>query len=238
VLARGCDTNNSLYKTIWNGSSWSTWTKVHGSTYTCLLGAPAIANPFGGNLYAYYRGCNNLIYETKSTDGGQNWTADVSTGNCALSPPGAAAISAYRVDIVFRSCNNNLVYHAYRSIPVGGWVSEAFSGTCTMVAPGIASWTAGTLDVLHRGCGPASAGGEGIFRSTFSGSSWTPWALMPQTCTASGIGMDAWAPDRLDGAYRSCTPAYQYGPAFVVKAYRSGTNANDPWSHIWIGNWP
>ena len=234
VLARGCD--NYMYKTIWNGSSWSAWTKTH-TAFTCLWGAPTIANPIGDDLYVYYRGCNDVVYETVSLNGGSTWSPSAATPLCARSAPGATANGTSRIDILYRSCSGDAIGHAYKTSLNGGWSVFILNGTCTMVAPGIASWNPGTVDGFHRGYGAAAGGGEGIYRATYTGGSWS-WSLMPQTCTASGIGADTWAPDRLDAAYRSCTLAAPGGDPFVVKAYRTGVNPGDPWTHISIGSWP
>jgi hypothetical protein len=231
VLARDC--SNYLRFTRWIGSGWSAWTLTH--PYSCLLSAPGVANPTGDDLYVYYRGCNNLIYETVSTNGGSNWTTAVAvSGACAMSAPGATAMGSNRIDIVYRGCSSDTTFHTWKNVG-GGWSHEGFAGTCTKVAPGIASWTTGTLEVFHRGCtgvpNPSGPDFEGIYRASYTGS-WSGWTLFSGSCAASGIGMDAWAPDRLDAAYRGCTAPY------VFKAYRTGSNPGDSWTHIIIGSWP
>jgi hypothetical protein len=221
VFYRGCD--NDLWRTTWNGSSWSMSSQPRPGQ--CLLSAPAATSWGTNRIDVFFRGCDNDLW--RITWNGSSWSTPIRPipGQCMRSSPAAVARGVNQIDVFYRGCDNGVWRHWYDN---GPWQTQGLGG-CTMTAPAVASWAANRLDVFVRGCEDGPYHMEGIFQTSWNGTSWSGF-VNRGGCLASGPGSDAWSPDWLNVVYRGCD-----SPAGLYEAYWNGS----AWAHFDFGvDWP
>ncbi|MFF9496535.1 hypothetical protein [Streptomyces flaveolus] len=166
--------NDTLWWTRFNGTSWSTDTKMGGKTNR----GPALA-VFNGKLYCAYKGYdeNSLWW---CTFNGSSWSGDQSFGRHRTDSNPALAVYNNSLYAMYKGHNTNTLYFA-RFDGSSGWHGDnALPNHASKEGPALAAFN-GFLYCVHRG------GSDGkLWWTRYNGSTWTTDTSLPNHYSAQG----------------------------------------------------
>ena len=180
VFLRG--TNNGLWQTTWNGSSWSAPQSLGGG-----LSSDPGATSWGTNrIDVFARGQDNALWHIWWN--GSAWSGWYPLGGVLGSGPDASSWSANRLDVFARGQDNGLWHIAWTGTTWTQW--QSLGGVLTS-DPTAVSWGPNRIDVFVRGQD------NGLWHLYWNGSGWSGWQSLGGTLT-SGPDASSCTPGHLD----------------------------------------
>ncbi|CAL9671106.1 hypothetical protein [Streptomyces sp. enrichment culture] len=169
---RGSDT--SLWWTRFNGSSWSTDTKMGGRTND----GPALA-VYNGKLYCAYKGYNENSLWWCSFNG-SSWTGDQSFGSHRTNSNPALAVYKNNLYAMYKGHNTNTLYLA-RFNGSNGWHGDSpLPNHTSAEGPALAVFD-DHLYCVHRG-----GSDRKLWWARYNGSTWSTDTHLPDHYSAQG----------------------------------------------------
>jgi hypothetical protein len=198
LVVRGTD--NGLYHNTFNGTGWTGYTFLGGSTAS----RPALAAGPNGTLELVVRGTDNRIYHNRFN--GAGWTGFVNLGGATPDAPALASRST-GVDLVVRGTDNG-VYHNRFTFSSATWSGFIAVGGTTLATPALVTSTrtasADRLDLVLRGTD------SGIYYNHFNGLSWIGYVAIPGATAARPALAASTAPGNLDLVIRGTNNGIYY----------------------------
>ncbi|MFE6743536.1 right-handed parallel beta-helix repeat-containing protein, partial [Streptomyces tubercidicus] len=111
-------TDNGIWQTYFNGTSWSAWTSLGGPNAGTFVGTPAVTSKVG-RTDIFVRGTDNALWQkTWTTSGWGNWT---SLGGGLADSPGAATDPDGKITVHVRGTDNQIYQNAFNGTSWSGW---------------------------------------------------------------------------------------------------------------------
>jgi hypothetical protein len=180
VFLRG--SNNGLWQTTWNGSSWGAQQSLGGG----LTSDPGASSWGTNRIDVFARGQDNALWHIWWN--GAAWSGWYSLGGVLGSGHDASAWSANRLDVFARGQDNGLWHIAWTGTAWSQW--QSLGGVLTS-DPTAVSWGTNRIDVFARGQD------NGLWHLYWNGSGWSAWQSLGGTLT-SGPDASSCAPGHLD----------------------------------------
>jgi len=170
VFAKG--TNNALWHTHWDGTTWSAWESLGG----VLTSAPAATSNGAGNVSVFVRGSDSALWMKASTDGGNTWSGWQGLGGQipAGTAPAVCSWGAGRIDLLVQGTDGQL-WWKYTTNGGSSWSAWQGLGGKLTSSPAAAAPASGILDVFVRG------GDNGLWQKTYNSGVWTGWTSVGGT---------------------------------------------------------
>jgi hypothetical protein len=161
LVVRGTD--NGIYHRVYDGVSWSTWTRIPGACRLLSL------TSYGSRLDLVVRGTDNGIYHAYWTEA-SGWSTWAFLGGTCDKPGLAVDQQNGFLYIAVRGTDNG-VYIRRLNLNTGGW-SPWYSGGATLSSPAVAAGY-GRADIIVRGTD------NGIYYRAWTEAGLTPWVRLP-----------------------------------------------------------
>lgn len=214
VATRG--NSNHVYVKTWNGTSWSDWVDIGGTTYS----EPAICSNGSGRLDVFIRGTDNAVW-TKTYSGGAWSSSWTSLGGTVSSAPAAVSWGSGRIDVVARGGGNAIYQKCWNG---STWSSWANLGGTAASDPAICSWGPGRLDIFYKGTDNA------IWHKYYNGA-WSAWGSLGGTVTSAPAAV-SWGDSRIDvvvrGGQNALYQKYWNGSSWSVWLNKGGILTSAP----------
>jgi spore germination protein YaaH len=162
MFTRGSD--NTLWHSHWNGTSWGTWESLGG----LLTSSPSAVSWGVNRTDVFVRGSDDALYHKAWS--GNSWGPWEYLGGTLTSGPDAASWSSGRIDVAVRGSDYQLYHKFYDSSSIGWSNWEALGGGLTS-DPSAISWGPKRLDLFARGTD------NQLYHRFYDGSSigWSNW---------------------------------------------------------------
>ena len=181
VFIRGTD--NALWQTTWNGSTWSSATSLGG----VLAGDPGAVAWGPNRIDVFVRGSDNQMWHKFMYGGGQWSSGWEAQGGVLSSGPDVASWAPGRLDVFVRGTDNALWHRWWDGSRWNGW--ESLGGVLAS-DPTAVSWGPGRLDLFVRGTD------NQMWHKSYQGG-WSGWEGLGGTLTSAPDAASC-GPGRLD----------------------------------------
>jgi hypothetical protein len=171
VVVRGTD--NGLYLTQWDGSSWSGWRGLGGPPGGGVRGDPAVVRTSTTRIDAFVRGADDKLWQITSTDGGASWGAwfkAVGDEGVLASGPDVSSRGEGRFDVFVAGTDGQVYQRFYENGWNHAWLPHGAPGANLGSGPTTVSWDSVRVDVFVRGADSR------LWHRGWDGSSWSSWA--------------------------------------------------------------